>query len=86
MTEDAMRESQDRLLRQAADLLLVRHANGNYAGVSSAEAAGIVGALEAAVNADEVDGDDRQEAVALAHRLLDDDTPEASPLWPGSPE
>ncbi|MBW0103892.1 hypothetical protein I4I78_15805 [Pseudonocardia sp. KRD-291] len=28
---------------------------------------------------------DPNEAIALAHRLLDDDHPEQSRLWPGSP-
>jgi hypothetical protein len=84
MTENAMRESQDRLLKQAVGVLRARYENGFYPDVSPDEAAGVVGALEAVADARDDHGIDRDEAVALAHRLVDDDKPEISPLWPRS--
>jgi hypothetical protein len=85
MIDNATRESQDRLLRQAISVVRTRYELGTgYPGVSSGEAADVVVALEAAAHADDADGTDREEALALAHRLVDDDQPEASPLWPRS--
>jgi hypothetical protein len=84
MTDNAMRESQDRLLKQAVGVLRARYENGFYPDVSSDEAESVAGALEAVADAREDDGLDRDEAVALAHRLVDDDKPEISPLWPRS--
>jgi hypothetical protein len=82
MIDNETKESQDRLLEQAIGVLRTRYEIGNgYPGVSSTEAADVVATLESAVHAD---GTDREEAVALAHHLVDDDKPEASPLWPRS--
>jgi hypothetical protein len=81
--EPSVRESQDELLRQATKILRTRYELGKgYADVSSAEAADLVVALESAV--DGADGVDREEAIALAHRLVDNDQPEMSPLWPSA--
>ncbi|MHC1560736.1 hypothetical protein ACR9E3_17400 [Actinomycetospora sp. C-140] len=85
MIDSATRESQDRLLEQAVGVLRTRYELGTgYPHVSSAEAEDVVVLLEAAINASDTDGADRKEAVALAHRLVDNDHPEASPLWPRS--
>jgi hypothetical protein len=77
-------EGEQTLLRHAAAVVRARCRNGGYAGVSSAAADELSGTLESyAATAGDEDGMDREEAVALAHRLVDDDHPELSPLWPG---
>ena len=82
--QPTVRESQDNLLKQAAKILRTRYELGKgYDDVSSAEAADLVVALEATASAtDGADGVDREEAIALAHRLVDNDQPEISPMWP----
>lgn len=76
--------SQNELLRHAALLLRTRcRRGGRYSGLSAAAAAELCDALETVRTvADQADGIDRGEAIALAHRLVDDDHPELSPLWP----
>ncbi|WP_433026902.1 hypothetical protein [Actinomycetospora sp. CA-053990] len=82
--QSSVRESQDALLKQAAKILRTRYELGKgYVDVSSAEAADLVVTLEAtASDTNRTDGVDREEAIALAHRLVDDDQPEMSPMWP----
>ena len=80
-----MQEGQQTLLRHAAAVVRTRCRNGEYAGVSSAEADELSSTLESiAATADDRAGVDREEAVALAHRLVDDDQPELSPMWPST--
>ncbi|MDT7746021.1 MAG: hypothetical protein QOE59_5099 [Actinomycetota bacterium] len=76
--------SEDDLLRQAVALLQTRYERGTaYTDLSSTAVAELSSTLEAvAVGEGDVVGGDRQEAVALAHRLMDDDHPELSPMWP----
>ena len=82
--QSSVRESQDDLLKQAAKILRTRYELGKgYVDVSSAEAADLVVTLETTASAtNRTDGVDREEAIALAHRLVDDDQPEMSPMWP----
>jgi len=82
--QPSVRESQDDLLKQAAKILRTRYELGKgYDDVSSAEAADLVVALESTASSPGgVDGVDREEAIALAHRLVDNDQPEMSPMWP----
>jgi hypothetical protein len=83
MIDDVTRSSQDDLLRQAAAVLRTRCRFGDgYPGVSPGDAEDVAAVLEAAVDSPGGDGTDRDQAVALAHRLVDDDQPESSPLWP----
>ena len=78
-------EGQRTLLRHAATVLRSRGERGRYADVSSAAAAELSDTLESlAATTDDQDGVDREEAVALAHRLVDDDHPELSPMWPAT--
>jgi hypothetical protein len=82
--QPSVRESQDDLLKQAARILRTRYELGKgYVDVSSGEAADLVVALEATASAaNGAAGIDREEAIALAHRLVDNDQPEVSPMWP----
>lgn len=82
--QPSVRESQDNLIRQAVRILRTRYELGKgYADVSSAEAADLVVDLESvASSTDGAERVDRDEAIALAHRLVDNDHPQASPLWP----
>jgi hypothetical protein len=82
--KSSLRASQDELLRQAAAILRGRYrCGGRYSGLSSTAAAELGNALETVrTDADHAGVIDREEAVALAHRLVDDDQPELSPLWP----
>ncbi len=76
--------SEDDLLRQAVALLQSRHERQTaYTDLSPTAVTELSDRLEAvAVGEGDVKGVDREEAVALAHRLMDDDHPELSPLWP----
>ena len=72
------------LLTQAVLTLRQRCAQrGSYCGLSQAAvdrlSETLTGVAAAAPAADQVD---RDEALSLAHRIIDDDHPEASPLWP----
>lgn len=86
VTEKApVQEGEQTLLRHAAAVVRARCRNGGYAGVSPAAADELSSTLESvAATADDHGGVDREEAVALAHRLVDDDHPELSPMWPGT--
>lgn len=81
----SVQEGEQTLLRHAAAVVRARCRNGGYAGVSPAEADDLCSTLEyVAAIADDHVGVDREEAVALAHRLVDDDQPELSPMWPAT--
>lgn len=86
MTEGtSAQDGEQTLLRHAAAVVRARYRSGEYAGVSAAAADELSGALESvAGTAGGQGGVDREEAVALAHRLVDDDHPELSPMWPGA--
>ena len=80
-----VQEGRQTLLLHAAAVVRARCRNGGYPGVSAADAAELSSTLESvATTADDHGGVDREEAVALAHRLVDDDHPELSPMWPGT--
>ena len=78
------RGSQDELLRQAVVVLQTRYERQTaFTSLSPTAAAELGNTLEAvALAQDDLEGVDRDEAIALAHRLVDDDNPELSPLWP----
>jgi hypothetical protein len=67
------------LLVLAAGVLCRRHALGQYGELTAAQVDALASLLLGRA------GDARApdaEAVALAHRLIDDDAPDTSPLWP----
>lgn len=83
--EASVSDGQEKLLRHAAQVVRARGEQGGYADVSAAAAAELSSTLEAvAVVPGDRHGVDLEEAVALAHRLVDDDHPELSPMWPGA--
>lgn len=84
--QSATRGSQDELLRQAVVVLKTKYERQTaYTSLSPTAAAELSNALEAvALAEDDLEGVDREEAIALAHRLVDDDNPELSPLWPAA--
>lgn len=83
--EASVQEGRQTLLRHAAAVVRARCKNNGYDGVSPADADHLCSTLESmAATADYQGGADREEAVALAHRLVDDDHPELSPMWPGA--
>ncbi|GLZ53865.1 hypothetical protein [Actinomycetospora sp. NBRC 106378] len=71
------------LLLQARSIVLVRRRTGRYDDLSDA-AVNVVsnGLTGVAVDPSAVPAPLREEATALAHRIVDDDHPEDSPLWP----
>ncbi|OLT40115.1 hypothetical protein BJF85_25285 [Saccharomonospora sp. CUA-673] len=72
------------LLLQAAQVLRMRYVETQRnTGLSAVEAEELAYLFERVVD-NHPDGDqiDPAEAIALAHRVLDDDHPERSPLWP----
>ena len=81
----ATRETEKGLLQQAVLVLRMRYERGNsYTDLSPTAAAELENALNGVAMAeDDLDDVDRGEAIALAHRLIDDDHPELSPIWPG---
>lgn len=82
---DKQLESEVDLLRQAVTLLQSRYERSSaYTDLSPTAVSDLSNAMEAVAVAeeDELGGVDRKEAVALAHRLVDDDHPELSPMWP----
>ncbi len=80
----ATRGTQNAMLLQAVSVLRTRCEKGTgYADLSPAGAADLGDTLAGiAAAGNDVKGLDRAEAMALAHRLLDDDHPELSPMWP----
>ena len=79
-----MRPSDTAHLRAAVEILRRRAAApGGYRGLSAAAAHGLCRTLEGVADgAPEADLVDRGEVICLAHRLIDDDHPQLSPLWP----
>lgn len=71
------------LLLQARSVLLARRRTGHYDELSDA-AVNLVsnGLTSVAVDPQAMPTPLREEATALAHRIVDDDHPEDSPLWP----
>lgn len=75
---------EERMLLQAVAVLRTRCLHGRgYEGLSSTTTAELAGCLEATAFGGRPDVD-RREAVALAHRILDDDNPELSSMWPAA--
>jgi hypothetical protein len=72
------------LMLQAASVLRMRYVRcGRDEGLSPAAADELAGVFESLSYGDPAfDQIDPNEAIALAHRLLDDDHPELSRLWP----
>ncbi|GJF04837.1 hypothetical protein PSD17_37900 [Pseudonocardia sp. D17] len=73
-------------MRQAARVLRLRYAaGGRDSQLSPATASKLADTLEGLSSGDPVfDSIDPNEATALAHRLIDDDHPELSKLWPAA--
>ncbi|KMS82829.1 hypothetical protein [Prauserella rugosa] len=72
------------LLQQAAQVLRMRYVEVRRdTGLSAVEAEELAYLFERVVdNHPAGDQVDPAEAIALAHRVIDDDHPERSPLWP----
>lgn len=81
---DERLSSEDDLLRQAVAVLQSRSKRGkDFVDLSPAAVEQLSNILEAvAVAEHDPQKTDRAEAIALAHRLVDDDSPELSPMWP----
>lgn len=82
-----VRGNQDELLLQAVAVLRRRYEEGGdrYADLPPSAAAELGDLLAGIATAQQLpEGVDRDEALALAHRLMDDDHPELSPMWPES--
>ncbi|WP_370589014.1 hypothetical protein [Pseudonocardia sp. C8] len=75
------------LMLQAAGVLRLRYVNCDQdRGLSPAAANELADIFESLSYGDPAfDQIDPNEAIALAHRLLDDDNPELSRLWPRTP-
>jgi hypothetical protein len=85
--QTSARGPQDELLLQAVTVLRRRYEEGGDRwGVLPPSATAELGdTLSGLATAPQVpEGVDRDEALALAHRLMDDDHPELSPMWPRS--
>ena len=80
----AVRGSQDELLLQAVAVLQTRYERyGAYDHLSPDATLELSSVLEGVAAAEHpLEGVDREEAIALAHRLVDNDQPELSPMWP----
>ncbi|WP_326837364.1 hypothetical protein VSH64_21130 [Amycolatopsis rhabdoformis] len=81
------RDSYGALMLQAAGVLRLRYVKcGQDSSLSAAAASELADTFEGVAHGDPAfDQLDPKEAIALAHRLLDDDHPELSTMWPGSP-
>ncbi|MFC7345082.1 hypothetical protein [Saccharopolyspora griseoalba] len=83
--ETELREAQRSLLRDAAAVVRRRYARnaGGDRSLPPALAEGLANFFEGVSRCEAPSHDvDRDEAIALAHRLIDDDHPERSRLWP----
>jgi hypothetical protein len=70
---------------QAAGVLRLRYVNLGRDGLTPKAANQLADVFDGLSSGDPaVDQIDPKEATALAHRLLDDDHPELSRLWPGN--
>ncbi|TDD37376.1 hypothetical protein E1288_40580 [Saccharopolyspora elongata] len=83
-TEIALRGAERSLLLSAAEIVRLRYVHrGGDASLSqtaAGELANFFGAIARGHPA--LDEGDRKEAIALAHRVIDDDHPEHSRMWP----
>jgi hypothetical protein len=75
------------LLLEAAGVLRLRYVQcSRDTGLSPAEASDLANVFEGIANGHpDFDQIDPNEAIALAHRLIDDDHPELSRMWPRTP-
>lgn len=70
----------------AASVIRLRYVDCGHDGLSPARATELADVFERLANGDPaVDQIDPNEAIALAHRLVDNDHPELSRLWPRTP-
>ncbi|MCE3556467.1 hypothetical protein LWC33_34140 [Pseudonocardia sp. RS11V-5] len=82
----AARDTYGALMLQAASVIRLRYVDCGQDGLSPATAAELADVFERLANGDPaVDQIEPNEAIALAHRLLDNDHPEHSRLWPRTP-
>ncbi|MEV4649732.1 hypothetical protein [Saccharopolyspora sp. NPDC049357] len=78
-----LRAAQSNLLLDAAAVMRRRYVRGNDGGTSPNAAEALANVLEGVARAEPaLHQIDRDEAIALAHRLVDDDHPELSRMWP----
>ena len=78
-----LREAQRRLLLDAAAVMRRRYARSGEVVMSPSTAESLATVLEGVARSEPaLRKIDRDEAIALAHRLVDDDQPETSRLWP----
>ncbi|WP_243795119.1 hypothetical protein [Saccharopolyspora gloriosae] len=84
LNEKALHQAQRSLLLEAAAVLRRRYARvGRDDSVSPGAAEGLSHFLEGIARSEPaLHKADFNEAIALAHRLIDDDHPERSRLWP----
>ncbi|ODU98912.1 MAG: hypothetical protein ABT15_32950 [Pseudonocardia sp. SCN 73-27] len=90
MTEDRSgrptfaQDAHSTLMLQAARVIRMRYVKGSRdSALSPAAASKLADVMEGLSNGDPAfDRIDPNEATALAHRLIDDDHPEVSKLWP----
>ncbi|MBB4686923.1 hypothetical protein [Amycolatopsis jiangsuensis] len=80
----AAHDSYCALLLQAAGVVRLRYVQcGRDTGLSPAAAAELANVFDGLANGHpDFDQIDPKEAIALAHRLIDDDQPELSGMWP----
>lgn len=80
-------QSYGTLLLDAAGVLRLRYVRGRRdTSLSPAEAADLANVLEGMANGHpDFDQIDPNEAITLAHRVIDDDHPELSRMWPRKP-
>ncbi|GAB3678911.1 hypothetical protein [Saccharopolyspora tripterygii] len=76
-------EAQRCLLLDAATVMRRRYARSGEVVMSPSTAEALATVLEGVARSEPaLHNVDRDEAIALAHRLIDDDHPETSRLWP----
>ena len=79
----ALRAAQSSLLLDAAAVMRRRYVRGVGGGTSPNAAEALANVLEGVARSEPaLHQIDRDEAIALAHRLVDDDHPELSRMWP----
>lgn len=85
--QTSTRAPQDELLLQAVTVLRRRYEEGGdrWGQLDPSATTELGDVLAGIATSPQVpEGVDRDEALALAHRLMDDDHPELSPMWPRS--
>lgn len=82
----ALQQAQCSLLLTAAGVLRLRYVQSvNNSDLSATDAHRLANTLESVALGDIVFDDfDRKEAIALAHRVIDNDHPEHSRMWPSA--